>query len=105
MINSYGTSSGQQIATGQISVMRGALLGIDLTPPSSGSTILLVYDSENSDLTNKKILTEIVVDAGYLGLNHEYMVPLGVDRGLYCLLTYSSGSASDSHYYVRYLIG
>lgn len=105
MINSYGTSSGQNTGSNQITIQRGALLGIDLTPPTSGYATLLVYDSENTDLTNKKILTEIVVDAGYLGLNHEYMVPLGVDRGLYCLLTYSSGSASDSHYYVRYIIG
>lgn len=105
MINSYGTSSGQQVSTGQVSIMRGALLGIDLTPPSSGYATLLIYDSENSDLTTKKIISEIVVDAGYLGLNHEYMVPLGVDRGLYCVLSYSSGSSADSHYYVRYLLG
>lgn len=105
MYPQYGTGSGQQTGNAQISIQRGALLGIDVIPPSSGFATVLVYDSEDSNVAGKRIISEVVVDAGYISMNHEYFVPQGVNRGIYCTIVYSGGSAADSHYYVRYLIG
>jgi hypothetical protein len=97
------SSSGQKTASGQISTFSGALMGVDLTPPTTGYSILVIYDSEDSNTSGKTILTEVLVDAGAVGVNHEYFIPVAVNRGLYCTLT-SVGSA-DSHYYVRFMLG
>lgn len=100
----YGSSSGQKTGSYQISINRGALLGIDVTPPLTGYTTLLVYDSEDSNLSGKLIISEVVVDAGYMGLNHEFFAPQAIDRGIYCTIV-NSNADNSSHYYVRYLIG
>lgn len=103
MFVNYSTSSGQKTATAQIWTSTGSLSGVDLTPPASGQASLLIYDSENSNLTNKVILAELLVDAGTVGINHEFYAPVGVNRGIYCVLTQTMGT--DCRYYVRYSAG
>lgn len=102
MYINYATSSGQQTASAQITPLIGSLMGIDLTPPTTGYSVLTVYDSENSSISGKLILSELYCDAGTVGINHEYFVPVAVNRGIYCVL---SGTGSGSHFYVRYAVG
>lgn len=96
------TSSGVKSASAQISVMPGAFAGIDATPPNAGYTNIVVYDSENSSVSGKLVLAEIHLDAGHISVNHEYMLPVAVNRGIYCVMT-STGTGST--YVARYLAG
>lgn len=82
--------------------MPGALLGIDLMPPSAGYSILTVYDSANGD-TNALIISQLVCDAGMVGINHEYFVPVAVNRGIYCTLTNVGGN--NAQYFLRFSLG
>lgn len=103
MFINYSTSSGQKTASAQIWSGPGSLSGVDLTPPMSGQASLLIYDSGNSDITNKVILAELLVDAGTVGINHEFYAPVGVNQGIYCVLTQTVGT--DCRYYIRYAVG
>lgn len=100
----YATNSGQKTASAQISLYPGALMGVDLTPPTTGYAILTVYDSEDSNTAGKLIISELYVDAGYSGINHEYFSPVVVNKGIYCTLV-SSDPSTGSHYYIRYILG
>lgn len=102
MYINYSTSSGQQTVTAQVSTLPGSLAGVDLTPPTSGYSTLVIYDSENSSTSGKIILSEIFCDAGAVGVNHEYFAPVAVNRGLYCVLT---STGAGSHYYLRFAVG
>lgn len=93
MFINYSTSSGLKISTGQITFMPGAVLGIDLMPPGAGYSTLTVYDSNNANSSgNDLIVSQLVVDAGTVGLNHEYFVPVAINRGIYCTLVNTGGS-------------
>jgi hypothetical protein len=94
----YSTSSGVKTASSQILSARGGLCGVDTTAPSSGSSVLTIYDSENSTTSGKLVLAEMHLDAGLASLNHEYVVPVGANRGIYCVLT-STGAGTT--YVVR----
>lgn len=98
----YASSSGQKTASAQISQLPGGLVGLDITPPTSGYVHLTVYDSEDSNTAGKIILTEAYVDAGATGLNHNFYMPLAVNRGLYCDL---SGTGTGSAYYIHFVVG
>lgn len=98
----YSTSSGKKTLSSQISVLPGALVGIDLTPPTSGRATLTLWDSENTSTSGKLVLVEVILDAGLQSVNHEFSIPVLVNRGLYAELTYSTGSGST--FIVRYTI-
>lgn len=98
----YSTSSGLKTASAQITSGPGALIGIDATPPDTGMTTITIYDSENSTTSGKLVIAEIHLDAGHISVNHEYTIPIAVNRGIYC--TYSS-SGSNGTYICRYMLG
>ena len=96
----YTTSSDKKTASAQIMALPGALCGIDVQAPSSGQTTLYVYDSENSSLSGKKIIAEVIVDAGFGGMQHEYFMPAVVNRGIYVDMV-----GTDASYIVRFIAG
>jgi hypothetical protein len=98
----HSDSSGQKLTDAQIMAGEGCLVGVDVTPPSSGYSIVTIYDSANSTTAGKKIVTELYCDAGSVGINHEYLLPVACQYGIYCTL---SGTGTDAHYYVRYRLG
>ncbi len=95
-------SSGRKTASSQICTLSGFLAGIDMISPSSGTATLTVYDSNNSDTTGKTILAEMEVDAGMPSCNHEYPSMVIANKGLYVVLTDTSGTAT---YIIRYALG
>ncbi len=94
-------SSGRKTANAQIAVLRSFLTGIDLKAPASGSANLTIYDSNNSTLTNKTILSEIQVDAGLASCNHEFSNPIQANQGIYAVLTDASGTSA---FVIRYVL-
>lgn len=100
MAEIYGTSSGKKSTNTQVLAIGGTLLGLDVLPPTTGQAVLIVYDSENSDTTNKLILAEAHVDAGMPTLNHEFVRPVVANRGLYCTLT-----GTGAEYIIRFTAG
>lgn len=105
MFINYSTSSGLQSATTQLTSMPGALLGVDLMPPNAGYATLTVYDSNNANAGGSDlIISQLIVDAGTVGLNHEYFVPVAVNRGIYCTLIYTGGS-TNANFFLRYSLG
>lgn len=101
MYINYSTPSGVKTATAQILVGPGALHGIDVTPPTTGITTLVVYDSGDGSTAGKLVLSEMYVDAGLSTLNHEYFTPVAVQQGLYCVFT----DGGSSNYVVRFSKG
>ena len=99
-MRNYSTSSGRKTASAQISSLPGALCGIDVQAPASGQVTILIYDSENSDLTNKIIVAEAYMDAGLAGTSHEYFSPIVVNKGIYAVM-----SGTSSSFIIRYLAG
>lgn len=95
-------SSGVKSATTQICTMRGFLGGLDMISPDTGTATLTLYDSENTDTINKLILAEMEVDAGMPSCNHEYTNMVVANRGIYAVLTDTSGTAT---FVVRYALG
>lgn len=87
------TSSGKKTAAAQISTQPSYLIGIDCRSPSSGTTILTIYDSSDSNTTGKLILAEVEVDAGMPVLNHEFSTPVAANSGIYVDVT---GAATGS---------
>lgn len=100
----YSTSSGVKTASSQISTNPGALIGIDATPPEDCNTVIKIWDSENSTTSGKTVLAEIHLDAGHLSINHEYFVPVAVNRGIYAELT-TTASGDNGTFVVRYMAG
>lgn len=98
----YSTSTGQQLATIQLTTSPGSIAGIDLMPPNAGYAILTVYDTNNSD-TASLIVTQLYVDAGTVGINHEYFAPVAINRGIYCTLVETGGTGAQ--YFLRYNAG
>lgn len=103
MLGSYSTPSGLQIATAQITTAPGSIQGIDLMPPSAGYAILTVYDTNNGD-TGALIVTKLYVDAGTVGINHEYFAPVAINRGIYCTLVQTPPD-EGAQYFVRFNAG
>lgn len=100
MLRISGTSSGIKTTSSQISSGSGWLLGVDVKSPTTGTTIVTFYDSEDSDTTNKVVVAEIEVDAGLGSLNHDYPHPVYVNRGIY-----ASFSGQTTNFIVRYALG
>lgn len=96
----YTTTSDRKTASAQITVLPGALCGLDAQAPESGQATFYVYDSENASLSGKQIIAEIVVDAGFGGMQHEYFLPAAVNRGIYVQAT-----GAQTAYIVRYIVG
>lgn len=103
MIGSYSTPSGLKTGTLQITQSAGSIQGIDLMPPDSGYATLTVYDTNSGD-TSALIVTELVVDAGTIGINHEYFAPVAINRGIYCVLIMVPDS-QNAKYIIRYNAG
>lgn len=99
----YSTSSGLQTDTAQITIAPGSIAGIDLMPPSAGYAVLTIYDSSVGITANALILTQLYVDAGTVGINHEYFAPVAVNKGIYCTLVQTGGAGSQ--YFLRYNAG
>lgn len=97
------TSSGRKTASTLITNMCSFLIGIDVVPPDTGQVSIIIYDSENTDTTNKLILSELHVDAGMPTLNHEYIRSLYCNRGIYAEMTEST-PGSNSKFIVRYAL-
>jgi len=98
----YSTSSGLQTATAQLMSGPGSIAGIDLMPPNAGYAVLTVYDTNVGD-TGALIVTQLYVDAGTVGINHEYFAPVAINRGIYCTLTQTGGTGAQ--YFLRYNAG
>lgn len=98
----YSTSSGQQTATAQLTTAPGSIAGIDLMPPNAGYAILTIYDS-NSSSTSALIVTQLYVDAGTVGINHEYFAPVAINKGIFCTLVQTGGTGAQ--YFLRYNAG
>ena len=94
------TSSGIKTASAQIMNGAGCLMGIDVQSPASGITLLTIYDSADSDITNKLVLAEVEMDAGFMSLTHEYMAPVVANNGIYVIMT-----GPSLRYIVRYSLG
>lgn len=98
----YSTSTGQQTATAQLTTSPGSIAGIDLMPPNAGYSILTIYDT-NVGSTGALIVTQLYVDAGTVGVNHEYFAPVAINKGIYCTLVNTGGTGSQ--YFLRYNAG
>lgn len=96
-IRMLSTSSGLKSASSQIINQSGYLMGIDVVTPTTGTTLLTFYDSENSTTTDKLIIAEVEVDAGFSTLNHEFYAPVIANRGIYVTLT-----GQTVNYIIRY---
>lgn len=103
MMIQYSTPSGRLATTTQVTIAPGAIQGIDLMPPNAGYAVLTVYDTSVGDLSSL-IVTQLYVDAGTQGLNHEYFSPVAINRGIYCTLTMTPDNTGAS-FYVRYAAG
>lgn len=103
MMIQYSTPSGLQTGTLQVTNAPGALQGVDLMPPSSGYAVLTIYDTNVGD-TSALIIAQLQVDAGTVGLTHEYLSPVAVNKGIYCILE-QTPSGSGSKYIIRYAAG
>jgi hypothetical protein len=79
----------------------GALCGVDIQSPEMGYLILTVYDSESSNVSNRKALSIFRSDSGMSGQNHEFFVPVAANRGLYAE---ASGTGTGFKYIVRYTL-
>lgn len=102
---SYVVSQDIQLASAQISTQPGGLAGIDIVPPDRGYVIVNVYDSENSDVTGKKLVAAFMCSAGIHSINHNYLHLVNISRGIYVQLTASTVPVAANHYYlVRYAI-
>lgn len=100
----YSTSSGRKTASAQIYTRPGALVGISLSNPDTGQSLLTIWDSSSSNTSGKDVIAEVEMDAGMNSVNHEFMAPVCVNYGLYAELTYTSGG-SGSSYLVRFIGG
>lgn len=96
------TPSGLKSGNQAILTNPGALHGIDVIAPTSGTNFLTFYDSADSNVAGKIELAVVEADAGMVSINHEYFSPVIVNRGIYVVVT---GSGSDCQYIVRYAIG
>lgn len=67
--------------------------------PTVGTALLQVYDSNNG--ANGTILAEFEVDTGFPAMNHEYVNFVTANRGIYAVLTDTSGTAN---FIVRYAL-
>lgn len=101
MYINYSTSSGLKTESSLISPFPGSLMGIDVKAPSSGVNIITLYDSENPSVNGKLVLCEVEADAGMVSINHEFFVPVVVNRGIYALV---SGTGEDCSYIVRFAL-
>lgn len=99
MFINYSTSSGLKTTSTQISTQPGSLSGVDVRSPTSGVSYLTLYDSENSSTSGKLVLAVVEADAGMVSVNHEFFIPVAVNRGIYAEL---SGSGVDAQYIVRF---
>lgn len=99
----HSTSSGKKLGSAQIASFTGALCGIDVLAPDTGSVIVYIYDSENSSTSGKNILAELHVDAGLMGMNHEFTRPVNANRGIYAEMIELGGTGSS--FIVRYFLG
>ena len=95
----FSTSSGRKTTSTQITTQPGYLCGIDANPPDSQIATLTIYDSENSDTTNKLVLAEVYLDAGFMSVSHEFPNPIHANRGIYAELT---SSGSNANFIIRY---
>lgn len=98
----YSTSSGLKASSAVITAMTSTLMGVDVTPPTSGYTIFTIYDSNNSSTSGKNIIAQVYVDAGTTGVNHEFFAPVLLSQGIYAEL---AGTGTDSQYIVRFALG
>lgn len=94
------TSSGVLTGNAQVSSLSGYLMGVDVQAPATGITTITIYDSNNSTTSGKLVLSEIVMDAGFMSLTHEYFAPVCSNNGLYVTL-----SGPTLRYIVRYSLG
>lgn len=101
MYANYATSSGLQIASAQISVNPGSLMGVDVQSPVSGKSILTIYDSESSSVAGKLVIALVEADAGMVGVNHEFFSPVVVNRGIYVVV---SGTGTGCAYIIRFAL-
>lgn len=91
------TSSGLKSADAQITTQQSYVMGFDLQPPCTGIITFTVYDSSNSDTTNKLVLAQAEIDAGVASINHEFFAPIIANSGIYCTI-----SGGTSTYQLRY---
>lgn len=100
---SYSSASGRKTQSELITGFAGSLRGIDVIAPLSGYVTILIYDSNTSDVTNKTVVAEVRCDAGFQSCNHEFLVPVAVNSGIYAVMQESGGTGSS--YIVRYALG
>lgn len=101
MYINYSTPSGLKTASAQITTFPGSLSGIDVQCPDTGSVLLTAYDSADSNVSGKLVLAIVQADAGQIGINHEFFIPVVVNRGIYVAV---SGSGTGYSYNVRYTL-
>lgn len=99
MYINYSTPSGLKTTSAQISSRPGSLNGVDVQCPTTGYNIVTIYDSSTSDTSGKIVLAVVEADAGMVGINHEFFVPVAVNQGIYVSVT---GTGTDYSYNVRY---
>lgn len=97
MLRITGTSSGVKTASEAIYSGSSWFLGVDIKSPTTGTTILTVYDSEDSNTSGKTVISEVEVDAGLGSLNHEFVHPVYANKGIYV-----SFSGQTTNYIVRF---
>lgn len=100
MANIFSNSSGIKTAPNQIYARSSYLCGVNVNPPTTGYTLLTIYDTANGPDLNALILVQIHMDAGMVGVTHEFVAPVIANYGLYCSVT--GGTSPDVSYSVRY---
>lgn len=97
MLRITGSSSGIKTASTQIWTGPAWFLGSDIKTPSTLTTIITVYDSENSDTTGKTVLCEMEIDAGLGSFSHDLPYPIYANRGIYINM-----AGQTTNYIVRF---
>ncbi len=81
------TPSDELSASSNVTTRSSFLHGFEINPPAIGVATLKIYDSENSTLTNKKLMATATVAAGQNSIYLSFIMPRVANRGIRAVIT------------------